>query len=115
MKISFDFDSTLDRPDMQRLCKMFQKIGAEIFITTSRKSFYQNREIDNKEVFELAEKLNISKKNIKFTEGEDKFLFVENFDIHFDDDGEEIYLINEWPKGRCIGFLFEENYNRHGI
>ena len=36
MKVSFDFDNTLTEKPIQILAKKFIKLGAEVFIVTSR-------------------------------------------------------------------------------
>jgi hypothetical protein len=109
MKVSFDFDHTLTSPQMQELAKQFIAIGAEVHITTSRFKQTGGRKLlyDNREVFSMAERLGISQLNITFTEGEDKYKFLKGFDLHFDDDDNEIFLINDFP-GKCIGFLFND-------
>ena len=44
---------------------------------------------------EIAESIGIKQERIRFTSYVDKFEFLEDFDIHFDDDVIEIELINE--------------------
>jgi len=108
MKISFDFDSTLTEKPMQELCTKFLKLGADVFITTSRGTeMYGGTKLDNSDVFQLADELGIPRENITFTNFQDKYKFVKDFDAHFDDDDHEIFLINEYPY-KCIGFLYEE-------
>ena len=110
MKISFDFDGTLDQKPMQRLAKQFMLTGHEVFITTSRGRVFEGLKTDNTEVYKVAEELGIAKDHITFTIGEQKFDFVKDYDMHFDDDDDEIFLINEYP-ANCIGFLYEHNYS----
>lgn len=111
MKVSIDFDGTLTEKPMQELCKKFIALGAEVFICTSRATEMQGKaKINNDDVFQLADFLGIKRKNIIFTAFEDKYKFVKDFDMHFDDSDDEIYLINEYP-GKCIGFLYQHNYN----
>jgi hypothetical protein len=108
MKVSFDFDHTLTNPKYQELAKKFIALGADVHITTSRFKQTGGRKLlyDNREVFSMAERLNISLLNITFTEGADKYKFVKDFDLHFDDDDNEIFLINDHPS-KCIGVLIE--------
>ena len=56
----------------------------------------------------MAENLGIPTDRIKFTEGDDKWKFLETFDIHFDDDMFEIELINE-NLDNCCGILMYKN------
>lgn len=111
MKVSFDFDSTLTTAPVQALCKKFLDLGAEVFVTTSRATMmYGNKPINNDDVFQLTDMLGIDRENIQFTEHDDKYKFVKDFDLHFDDDVEEIFLINQY-QGKCIGLLYEEKFN----
>ena len=110
MKVSFDFDGCLDQTPMQELCKKFIALSAEVFITTSRSTGMEKGiNFANKDLFELTDALGIERKNIIFTNYEDKYTFVKDFDLHFDNDELEISLINDYP-GFCIGMLYEHNY-----
>lgn len=111
MKISFDFDNTLDQPPIQVLCKKFIALGAEVFVTTSRAiKMHSNTIINNDEVFEITDQLGIKRENVRFTSYDDKYKYIKDMDIHFDDDVEQIFLINQFP-GKCLGFLFEDKPN----
>jgi hypothetical protein len=106
MKISFDFDGTLSETKYQTLAKSFIDIGIAVFITTSRSNNYIGHKVmyDNTELYEIAKNLGIPFKNIRFTHHEDKCRFMKGMDLHFDDDEEEIFLINSFPN-TCIGLL----------
>ena len=113
MRISFDFDSTLTEENNQKLAKKFIDAGHEVWITTSRLSTEHGRSkgwpwiiTQNEYLFEIAEKVGISKDKIKFTEGDDKWKSLYNFDIHFDDDIVEIELIEE-NLTNCCGVLIK--------
>lgn len=84
MKISFDFDGTLDRHYMQELAQSFINRGDEVWIVTSR---VRNPVKWNKDVEEVATMLGI-RNNIFYTEGDNKWKFLKNhaFDFHFDND-----------------------------
>lgn len=112
LKISFDFDNTLSELPMQNLAKKYIKLGADVFVTTSRPDNIQGIKVKNDDLFKVTDHLGIDRKNITFTGYQDKFLYVLNYDIHFDDDEGEIFLINEYPTGICTGFLYEKNYKR---
>lgn len=96
MKVSFDFDSTLSESFVQDLA-MLIGCSYELFVTTSR------RPIDCNEVYAVSDKLMIPRENVRFTTFEDKYLFLDGFHIHFDDDPYEIDLINR--KTKCKGIL----------
>lgn len=98
MKVSFDFDSTLNQGWVQEICIQFKLSGkSEVFITTSR------RPQDCSDVYEITDNLGIPRENCRFTTFEDKYKFLEDFDIHFDDDPYEIDLINRHTQ--CKGIL----------
>lgn len=107
MKVSFDFDSTLDTQQMQDLCRKFIELGSDVFVTTSRSKVFNGKVLPNEDLFKITDALGIKRENITFTAHQDKYDFVKEYDLHFDDDMHEIYLINQ-HHGKCIGFLFEE-------
>lgn len=112
MKISFDYDGTLSEAQMQRLAKRFIESGHEVWITTSRALRGRLMELHNVDVFELAKNLGI-KRQIQFTNYEEKYKFLEDFDIHFDDSKAEVNLINASNCG-CTGLLYESvNVPKH--
>lgn len=101
-KVSFDFDSTLDREDVQKVAKRLVELGFEVWIVTSRVSdetlkvrFLHTPPNWNKDLFDVADALGIRRSQIKFTEFEDKigFLKDKNFLFHLDDDSEELIQI----------------------
>ena len=100
MKVSFDFDSTLAEERIQRLAAKFLKDGHELWIVTSR--VHDGRWDWNRDVFMVAEMFGIPKERIVFTNGADKWLFLKEIDIHFDDDIVEIERIEENLKS-CVG------------
>lgn len=113
LKVSFDFDGCLTETPMQVLCTKFLKLGAEVFITTSRGTEMRGGlKLDNTDLFQLADELGIKRENITFTNYDDKFKSVKDCDLHFDDDDVEIFNINEYPLGHCIGILYSHNFNK---
>lgn len=112
LKISFDFDSTLSEPCMQELAKKYLIHGAHVFVVTSRGTKNAMGFINNTDLYDVTDSLGIDRNNVIFTEYEDKYTFVKDMDIHYDDDFEEIFLINQNPS-KCIGFLFEEKPKKH--
>lgn len=102
LKISFDFDSTLAENRMQKLAKKFIDKGADVWVTTSRLDNMLGRPEWNRDLYSVANKLNIPTDKIQITNGADKYLFLKGFDIHFDDSIIEIELIEENLKD-CVG------------
>ena len=81
MKVSFDFDSTLSRKDVQEFAKELVNKGIEVWIVTSRfddetamqKNWHWIKG-QNQRLFDVAEECGIRRENIKFTCMESKSL-----------------------------------------
>jgi hypothetical protein len=109
MKVSFDFDSTLSRTDVQKFAKELVQEGHEVWIVTSRfddetgmsKNWHWIKE-QNQRLFDVADDCGIKRENIKFTCMESKSLFLDGkgFVFHLDDDDIELLDILE-TKGIC--------------
>jgi hypothetical protein len=108
MKVSFDFDSTLDRPSVQDFAKKLVNDGIEVWIVTSRISIeYAKSNLDefslsrvnksNNELFRIADNICIKREHIHFTNTQFKsdFLANKNFIFHLDDDSDELIAILE--------------------
>jgi len=110
IKVSFDFDDTLSCEEMQNIAKQYLEMGAEVFVVTSRADFHEGIKFSNSDLFKVTDKVGIKRENIFFTSYQDKYLHTKEYDFHFDNDQQEIDLINEFP-GKCIGFLYKPKYN----
>lgn len=104
MKLSFDFDNTLSRHNVQEFATQLIHEGHEVWIVTSRYSedgapeFLKNSvRLSNVDVFMVAEDCGIDLKHIHFTNMEPKvdFLATDNFLFHVDDDVSELFCIRE--------------------
>ena len=109
MKISFDYDNTLSRDDVQDYAKELIQRGFELWIVTSRydsTSKYSNEMIESwgiknlqfehKELFRVADELWISKDHIVFMNMVPKRGFFKanrDFLFHLDDDAVELITI----------------------
>ena len=87
MKVSFDFDNTLDKIYVQDYAKSLINKGIEVFIITARfnelrKSFYKTNP-QNEDLFKVAEKLGIKERNIIFCNMEDKSTAIIDTDLKF--------------------------------
>lgn len=92
MRVSFDFDSTLNTTHGTAYANELMRRGIEVWIVTSR--FLHHYE----EVVTLAKELGIPAYNIVFTAMNDKakyFSVNDNFIWHLDDDWIELELIAE--------------------
>lgn len=119
MKISFDFDSTLTEDYIQEIAKSFIKAGNDVHIVTSRCTVYYSK-TPNKDLFEVADNLGISREKIHFTEGDFKLqtLKLHKFDLHFDDMEDEVLNCNQGGVNAFLvglkdfsklNYLFKEN------
>lgn len=130
MKVSFDFDGTLEIPIVQDYAAELIERGVEVWVVTSRfgddelyKKFYQtttNVDLTNNDLREVTDPLGIPEERIHFTNMRDKWEFIENkgFTWHLDDDWIENEMINsrtftkgidifgnpDWKK-QCDGLL----------
>lgn len=102
MKVSFDFDGTLSRKDVQSFAKELVNSGHDVWIVTSRCSTEEAKkkawwwiEKQNQELYDVAEECGIPKEKIVFTEHIDKIVFLKDkdFAFHLDDDEHELILI----------------------
>jgi hypothetical protein len=109
MKVSFDFDHTLSRKDVQVFAKQLVDDGHEVWIVTSRFSDEAAKEKNwhwiegqNQRLFDVAEECGIKKENIQFTCMESKSVFLKDkgFIFHLDDDDIELMDIFE-SKNSC--------------
>ena len=108
-KVSFDFDGTLSRKDVQKFAKELVEEGHEVWIVTSRfsneavaeKGWYWIRE-QNAKLFEVADECGINRENIHFTNQNPKVIFLKDKDFlfHLDDDIFELMDIMD-SKDKC--------------
>ena len=100
-RVSFDFDGTLSRLDVQAYAKSLLDKGYVVWIVTSR---LHEKNADNlqwnDDLYEVAEKLGIPKSQIHFMNtwihGDDKSHWLKDQDFvwHLDDDFIEINSVN---------------------
>jgi len=106
MKVSFDFDGTLSRDDVQKYAKSLMEKGIETWVVTARyddieKSNTIYRNYNNNDLYSITDNLKIPRENIVFMNMQDKsdfFCLNEDFIFHLDDNSTEIELINEYCK-----------------
>ena len=99
IRVSFDFDSTLGIPSIQKYAKYLVERGIEVWICTTRKTAEQAKNPTwNDDIFKVADEVGIKREHIIFTNLEMKveFLKDKNFLMHLDDDWTELkFLENE--------------------
>lgn len=113
MIVSFDFDETLDRRDVQEFAMDIKNKGHEIYICTSRYSDtdapkawfpqYKSAKVTgfNDDLYRVADLLEIPKSNIIFTNMVDKVRLLEGRNIrwHLDNDDLEIMQLRRAENG----------------
>lgn len=96
MKVSFDFDGTLTRHDVQQYAMDLINLGFEVYICTSRFSpdNAPSKEF-NDDLFKISDEIGIKRDNIIFTNYADKSEFLKDngFIFHLDDDNIELLFI----------------------
>jgi hypothetical protein len=129
MKVSFDFDSTLDIETVQKYANELVQRQIEVWICTSRWEPLKapNKEWNN-DLFKVADSCGIKREHIIFCNYEDKYhhLKDKDFIFHMDDDNHELRMIifhtdivpivffsnKEWKKD-CEAALFN-HIKSHG-
>lgn len=107
-KVSFDFDSTLDRQDVQSFAKELIENNIDVWVHTSRYDYSEIIYLSNwnDDLYSVIENLGIPKSNVVFTQMIDKYKFLKDKDFiwHLDDDNIEVNLINRYTnvKGICV-------------
>ena len=106
-KVSFDFDDTLETPRGKELAKQKIAEGKEVFIITRR------QESASEAVYKVADELGIPHSRVYFTNGKMKWETVKRLNIgtHYDNNQDEIDLINEKTESKGFKFQFAETYN----
>lgn len=116
IKISFDFDYTLERDHIKEYAKELIQRGFDVWVVTSRYSDDMLKECDwlegcNKKLWHIVNELKIKKENVVFTNYQDKWNYFENKDFlfHLDDLEREVIYIN--TKTKVIGVDCFKNKN----
>ena len=85
--ISFDFDGTLSLPSVQEVAIELVNNGYNVIAVTTRHSKYLNQDL-----IKVIDKVGISK--VIYTDGDKKYHYMEDVDIHFDNDETELREIS---------------------
>jgi len=105
-KVSFDFDGTLSRNDVQDYAKSLMNKGLDVWVTTSRydeenKHLYRFNPT-NEDMYKVTDKLKLSREKIIFCNMQDKVdIMSHDFIWHLDDDWYELNCIN--ARSKIIG------------
>jgi len=99
--VSFDYDNTLTREDVQEFCKDLLVQGYDVYVTTARYNddnvWRWNYVPNNNDLYATIDKLGISRERVHFTNMMPKaeYLATKNFIWHLDDDIIELENIKE--------------------
>lgn len=106
-KVSIDFDDTLSTPQGQALAKRLLNEGKDVYIITRRQSIMYNA------VYDVADKLGIPRSKVYFTNGRMKWELIKKLGIgtHYDNNQNEIDLINKNTDTKGLKFAAEDSYN----
>lgn len=105
IKVSFDFDSTLAKKDIQEYTKSLIDNGIEVHIVTDRFDDTTRCSYTNDYLYKVADELCIDRKNIHFMNMTDKYkFFLQNSDFiwHLDDDDIAMEFINFETTVICV-------------
>lgn len=98
--VTFDFDSTLSRQDVQDYAFSLIKKGFDVWVLTSRYDELHKHKYrinpTNEDLYKVTDKLQIPREKIRFTCMRDKAEYLFGTDViwHLDDDFVEINNIN---------------------
>lgn len=101
LRVSFDYDGTLSRPDVHKFAEQLVQSGIEVWIVTTRYKqydFINGRPLaDNFDLLSVARACGINEKHIVFTSTKPKYQFFKDADFlwHLDNDEVEVREINE--------------------
>ncbi len=112
LTISMDFDGVLTELPMRNLAKALLEANIEVFVTTSRSLETEGLKLYHTDLFAVTDSLGIKRENIIFTNYNKKYSYVKDFTLHFDDNPDEIDLINDYPTGICLGMWYQHNYRQ---
>lgn len=106
MKVSFDFDGTLDREQVQKLALYLLTLDVDVWIHSARFKASDVRPNWNDDILQVASNIGIPIDNIVLTESYDKSIFLEDFVWHLDDSSSTIKSINE--NSKCKGIYYSQ-------
>lgn len=110
MKVSFDFDGTLEREDVQEYAAELIAQGVEVHVTTTRydeENLYRYpMSVNHRDLYNVMNLLKLPLERIKFTNMEYKHTYLATTDFlwHLDDNIDEITLMTKGGdyRGICI-------------
>lgn len=98
-RVSFDVDGVLTISKGRSLARKRVESGDDVWIVTAR------TQSDDDSAYKIAERLGIDKSHVVFTNGKDKWKFIQKYriDVHYDNNKEQLDKIERNTKS--IGVL----------
>jgi hypothetical protein len=102
MIVSFDFDKTLSRPDVQEYAKELLSLGVDVWVITARyDDLHKHLYIDdygdnpNQDLWEVVDKIGIPRWKVKYMNMVPKAFFLKKTNViwHLDDNITELFDI----------------------
>ncbi|WP_417444632.1 hypothetical protein [Joostella sp.] len=115
MIVTFDFDSTLSRNDVQLFAKSLIEKGIDVWVLTSRyDELHKHRYAlnpTNEDLYKVTDSLGISRTKIRFQcmRPKAEYLYNTNVIWHLDDDDIEVFDINNITEVKGID-VTKENW-----
>ena len=113
IKVSFDFDGTLDKQSVQKFSQELLFRGYDVYITTQRKEPKLAPSLSwNDDLFEISDSIGIKRKNIIFCNLESKYKIIKdmNFIFHLDDSFTEINLLKDHTNIKAVCIFGNKNW-----
>jgi hypothetical protein len=97
-RISFDVDGVLTTDRGRRLARRKVLSGYDVWIVTARK------QSDDNSAYDFAKDLGIRESHVVFTNGKDKWKFIQKYKIetHYDNNPEQLKKIKDNTKAKAI-------------
>lgn len=112
--VSFDFDGTLSRKDVQEYAKELLNRGIDVWVVTARyddlhRHMYSSNP-SNEDLWKIVDELNIPRWKVRFTCMESKSEYLENTRVawHLDNDEFEQEMINGCCEVFCVYVLDDD-------
>lgn len=115
--VSFDFDSTLSRQDVQDFAESLLSRGVDVWVVTSRNDDlhlhkYLRPDANNLDLWAVVDKVGIPREKIIFTNFRDKHEYLKDTPVicHLDDDWIELNFLNKLTKVVGISVVGGNNW-----
>lgn len=101
LKVTFDFDGTLEKPHVQEFAKFLMDLGVDVWVVTTRYDALHNNGVwsnpENPDLWEVIDKLGIPHKKVVFTNMHWKATYLLGTKVvwHLDDNYKEFKYFKE--------------------